>query len=77
MSHYEVCHCSGPYPETVSEHRTLAGAQKAFRARNRHLFDRDYAQRHGLTATGTFDKIYRQDEDGEWEEVSPYGEDED
>ena len=74
MSHYEVCHCSGPYPETISEHRSLAGAQKAFRARNRHLFDREYAQRHGLSTTGTFDKIYRQDDDGEWEEVSPYGE---
>lgn len=67
--HYEVCHCSGPYPETVSEHRTLAGAQKAFRTRNRHLFDRDYAQRMGMANTGTFDRIYHVDEDGEREEV--------
>ena len=66
---YEVCHCSGPYPETVSKHRTLAGAQKAFRARNRHLFDRDYAQRMGMANTGTFDRIYHVDEDGEREEV--------
>ena len=69
MSHYEVCHCSGPYPETVSEHRTLAGAQKVFRARNRHLFDRAYAERHGYQNTGTFDRIYFVSEDGEREEV--------
>ena len=67
--HYEVCHCSGPYHETVSEHRTLAGAQKAFRARNRHLFDRGYAQRMGMAKAGTFDRIYFVNEDGEREEV--------
>ena len=67
--HYEVCYCGGPYPETVSEHKTLAGAQKSFRARNRHLFDRNYTQRMGMANTGTFDRIYHVDEDGEREEV--------
>lgn len=69
MSHYEVCHCTGPYPETVSEHRSLAEAQKAFRARNRWLFDEDYAQRMGMSNAGTFDRIYFVNEDGEREEV--------
>jgi hypothetical protein len=69
MSHYEVCHCSGPYPETISEHRSLAGAQKAFHARNRWLFDEDYAKRMGMKNAGTFDKIFYVNEDGEREEV--------
>lgn len=73
MPHYEVCHCSGPFPETVSKHRTLAGAQKAFRERNRWLFDRGYAQRMGMSNAGTFDKVFYVDDDGEREEVSPYG----
>jgi len=75
MSHYEVFHCSGSYPETVSEHQTLAGAQKAFRERNRWLFDRNYAQRMGMKNAGTFDRIYRVDEDGNREEVFYDGED--
>ena len=61
-------------PVTVAKCDTYEEAVREFKDRNRHLFDRTYAQRHGLTTTGTFDKIYRQDEDGEWEEVSPYGE---
>ena len=69
MSRYEVCYCGGPFPETISEHRTLKGAQKAFRERNRHLFDRDYAQRMGMSNAGTFDRIYYVNEDGEREEV--------
>ena len=72
MPHYEVCHCSGPFPETISQHRTLAGAQKAFRERNRWLFDRGYAQRMGMSNAGTFDKVFYVDDDGEREEVSPY-----
>ena len=75
MSHYEVCHCSGPYPETISEHKTLAGAQKAFRARNRWLFDEDYAQRMGMKNAGTFDKVFLVDGEGERQEVSPYEDD--
>lgn len=70
--YYGVFHCSGPYPELVSKHWTLSGAQKAFRSRNRHLFDRAYAERHGYQNTGTFDRIYFVDSDGEREEV-PYG----
>jgi hypothetical protein len=45
-----------------------------FKARNRHIFDRSYAQKHGLLQTGTFDKIYHKTADGEWEEVSPFDE---
>ena len=69
MARYEVCYCGGPYPEMISEHRTLAGAKKVFRERNRWLFDEDYAQRMGMKNAGTFDRIYRIDEDGEREEV--------
>lgn len=71
--YYEVCYCGGPYPEPVSKHWTLSGAQKSFRKRNRHLFDRAYAERHGYQSTGTFDRIYFVNEDGEREEVA-YGE---
>ena len=71
---YEVCWCGDAVPVTVAQCDTYEEAVQEFKARNRHLFDRDYAYSHGLTTTGTFDKIYRQDEDGEWEEVSPYGE---
>jgi hypothetical protein len=71
-NYYEVCHYSGPYPETISEHRTLEGARRAFRARNRWLFDEDYAQRMGMKNAGTFDKIFYVNEDYEREEV-PYG----
>lgn len=74
MSKYEVCWCGDAHPVTVAKCDTYEEAVREFKDRNRHLFDRTYAQRHGLTTTGTFDKIYRQDEDGEWEEVSPYGE---
>ena len=76
MSMYEVCWCGDAHPVTVAQCDTYEEAVAEFKARNRHIFDRAYAQRHGLTTTGTFDKIYRY-EDGEWEEVSPYGEDED
>lgn len=67
--YYEVCYCGGPYPEQISKHWTLSGAQKAFRKSNRHLFDRDYAQRMGMANAGTFDRIYFVNEDGEREEV--------
>lgn len=70
--YYGVFHCSGPYPELVSKHWTLSGAQKAFRKRNRHLFDDAYAERHGYRNTGTFDKIFFVDSEGERREV-PYG----
>ena len=75
MSRYEVCYCGGPFPETISEHRTLKGAQKAFRERNRHLFDRDYAQRMGMANAGTFDKVFLVNSEGERREVSPYEDD--
>ena len=41
----------------LSKHRTLSGAERAFRKRNRHLFDRRYAERMGMLNTGTFDEI--------------------
>ena len=41
----------------ISRHRTQAGAEKAFKRRNRHLFDRPYAQLMGLLYAGTFDEI--------------------
>lgn len=74
MSKYEVCWCGDAHPVTVAQCDTYEEARLEFKTRNRHLFDREYAQRHGLSMTGTFDKIYRQDDDGEWEDVSPYGE---
>lgn len=74
MSKYEVCWCGDAVPVTVAKCDTYEEAVAEFKERNRHIFDRAYAQKHGLTTTGTFDKIYRQDDDGEWEEVSPYGE---
>ena len=76
MACYEVCWCGDAYPVTVAKCDTYAEAVEEFKARNRHIFDRSYAQRHGLATTGTFDKIYHKTADGEWEEVSPY-EDED
>ena len=39
---------------------------------SRELFDRAYAERHGYQNTGTFDRIYFVDSDGDREEVS-YG----
>lgn len=76
MACYEVCWCGDAYPVTVAKCDTYAEAVEEFKARNRHIFDHSYAQRHGLANTGTFDKIYHKTADGEWEEVSPY-EDED
>lgn len=76
MERYEVCWCGDAHPVTVAKCDSYAEAVEEFKARNRHIFDRSYAQRHGLANTGTFDKIYHKTADGEWEEVSPY-EDED
>ena len=39
---------------------------------NRHIFDEAYAERHGYQNTGTFDRIYFVDSEGERREV-PYG----
>ena len=74
MARYEVCWCGDAYPVTVAKCDTYAEAVEEFKTRNRHIFDRSYAQKHGLANTGTFDKIYHKTADGEWEEVSPYGE---
>ncbi len=71
--HYEVFHCSGPYPETLSHPRTLAGAQKAFRKRNRPLFDSVYAERHGYQNTGTFDRFFVEDGEGDRQGVPEGG----
>ena len=49
----------------------------AYRDRNTHLFDRDFAQRHGLSNAGTFDRIIKLDENGDvvdWH-VPPYDDD--
>jgi len=70
--HFELCYCGGPHPEIISIHWTLNGVQKAFRKRNPHIFDRDYAQRMGMANTGTFDRIYFVDSDGE-RRVVAYG----
>ncbi len=75
MACYEVCWCGDAYPVTVAKCDTYAEAVEEFKARNRHIFDRSYAQKHGLANTGTFDKIYHKTADGEWEEVSPYEDD--
>ena len=74
MSKYEVCWCGDAVPVTVAKCGTLEEAMEEFKARNRHNFDRSYAQKHGLANTGTFDKIYHKTADGEWEEVSPFDE---
>lgn len=46
-----------PWGTVISRHRTMSGAEHAFRVRNRHLFDKDYAKRMGMANAGTFDEI--------------------
>ena len=53
-----------PNGEIISRHRTLSGAQRAFRRRNPHLFNRRWAQAHGYGGTGTFDEIVEVDSNG-------------
>lgn len=67
---YELINCSGGDPRYVepyhiSRHRTLSGALRAFRSRNRWLYDEKFAQRHGLTNASTFDRIIEINEDGD------------
>jgi len=45
--------------ETISEHRTLQAAVAAYRSRNRHLVDSEWAQAHGMANAGTFDHVMR------------------
>lgn len=59
---YQVINCSGGDPREVdyyiiSNHRTLSGANRSFRRNNRWLYDRRFAQQHGLQNAGTFDRI--------------------
>jgi|GEM_PF-7121682 len=59
---FAVCFCHNyPQvdPEIMSYHRTFSGAERAFRRRNRHLYDRRFAEQHGMQNTGTFDRIMR------------------
>lgn len=53
-----------PPGEVLSHHRTLKGAQRAFRKDNWWLFNRRKAQQMGLTDTRTFQEIYAVDKDG-------------
>ena len=79
---YEIINCSGGDPRYVEPYhlgtyKNLSDAIAAYRERNTHLFDRDFAQRHGLSNAGTFDRIIRLDEDGDvvdWN-VPPYDDD--
>lgn len=43
----------------ISKHRTLGKAYEAFRKRNRHIFDRSYAEQMGMLNAGTFDEIVK------------------
>lgn len=62
---YCVVHNDGNYTDVLSRHWTLSGAQRAFRSRNRHIYDPAYADRMGLRNAGTFDEIWHYDENGE------------
>ena len=53
-----------PAGSIVSRHRTLSGAQRSFRQRNLHLFNRRWAEAHGYASTGTFDEIVEVGKDG-------------
>ena len=53
-----------PNGEIISRHRTLSGAQRAYRRRNPHLFNRRWAEAHGYANTGTFDEIVEVDSNG-------------
>ena len=46
-----------PWGTVISRHRTMSCAERAFRKRNRHLFDKAYARRMGMANAGTFDEI--------------------
>ncbi len=60
--YYGVFYCGGGSivpPVLISKHWTLNGAIKAFRRRNRHMYDHNWAEKHGLLYAGTFDKILK------------------
>jgi hypothetical protein len=58
-THELVSDAMGPQvsPSVISRHRSEAGAERALRARNPHLYDKRWAQRHGMSHSGTFDRI--------------------
>lgn len=60
--YYGVFYCGGGRdvpPQLVSRHWTYDGAMKAYRRRNRHLFDKKWAERHGMLNAFTFDRVFR------------------
>lgn len=66
---YQLIHASAGDPrrvsyEVISNHRTLSGAERAFKKRNWWLYNRRRAQKMGYENTGTFDRVI-EIEDGE------------
>jgi hypothetical protein len=53
-----------PWGDVISSHRTLSGAQREYRRRNPHLFNRRWAEAHGYASAGTFDEIVEVDRNG-------------
>lgn len=53
-----------PWGDVISRHRTLSGAQREYRRRNPHLFNRRWAEAHGYANAGTFDEIVEVNADG-------------
>ena len=51
-----------PWGTLIGDYETRKEAEKAFRQRNRHLFDKDFAVKMGLQNSGTFDEILAVDE---------------
>ena len=53
-----------PWGTIISKHATEEEAFMAFRKRNWHLFDAEYANHMGMNGAGTFDEIVLLDDNG-------------
>lgn len=51
--------------DVLSTHRTLSGAERQFRRNNPWLFNKRWAERHGMHHCGTFEEVVELDEHGE------------
>lgn len=65
---FQLINCEGGTEVVISTHELKVDAQRAFRERNPHLFDKKYAQDNNMVNVGTFDMIF--DVQGDF--VNPY-----